>query len=109
MNNYLIPANSNRGRLILGFFRPIDLIIFGSGIGTTILLLLVLQNRMDSLMVTILVLMPVAVTGFLVIPVPNQHNVLVLLGAIYKFFFVNRQRYFWRGWCNQYGEKEDSK
>lgn len=109
MNNYLIPANANRGRLILGYFRPIDLAIFGSGTGLTLLLLLLFQGMMDDLMVTIGVLLPVAVTGFLVLPVPHQHNVLVLLTNIYKFFFVNRQRYQWRGWCSQYGEKEDNK
>lgn len=109
MNNYLIPANANRGRLILGYFRSIDLLIFGSGTGLTLLLLLVFQGLMNDLMVTIGVLLPVAVTGFLVLPVPHQHNVLVLLTNIYKFFFVNRQRYYWRGWCSQYGEKEDSK
>lgn len=109
MNNYLIPANANRGRLILGYFRPIDLAIFGSGTGLTLLLLLLFQGLMNDLMVTIGVLLPVAVTGFLVLPVPHQHNVLVLLTNIYKFFFVNRQRYYWRGWCSQYGEKEDSK
>lgn len=109
MNNYLIPANANRGRLILGYFRPIDLAIFGSGTGLTLLLLLLFQGMMDDLIVTIGVLLPVAVTGFLVLPVPHQHNVLVLLTNIYKFFFVNRQRYYWRGWCSQYGEKEDNK
>ena len=109
MNNYLIPANSNRGRLILGFFRGIDLIIFGSGIGATLFLLLIFQGMMDSLPVIIMVLAPVAVTGFLVIPVPHQHNVLVLLTAIYRFYFVNRQKYKWRGWCSLYGEKEDNK
>ena len=41
---------------------------------------------MDDLMVTIGVLLPVAITGFLVLPVPHQHNVLVLLTNIYKFF-----------------------
>lgn len=109
MNNYLIPANASRGRLILGYFRGIDLAIFGSGAGLTLLLLLLFQGMMDDLMVTIVVLLPVAITGFLVLPVPHQHNVLVLLTNIYKFFFVNRQRYYWRGWCSQYGEKEDSK
>ena len=37
--NYLIPANTKRGRLILGWFRPFDIILFGSGILVTLLLL----------------------------------------------------------------------
>lgn len=40
MNNYLIPANSKKSQLILGFFTPIDLILFGSGVGITLILLL---------------------------------------------------------------------
>ena len=52
------------------------------------------------------VIAPVAVTGFLVLPVPHQHNMLVFLTNIYEYFFVNRQRYFWKGWCNNYGEEE---
>ena len=41
-NNYLIPANSKKSQLILGFFTPLDLILFGSGCGLTVLLLIVL-------------------------------------------------------------------
>ena len=44
MNNYLIPANSKKSQLILGYFTPLDLILFGSGCGLTILLLVILQN-----------------------------------------------------------------
>ena len=99
MNDYLIPANANRGRLILGFFRKIDLIIFGSGCATTLILLLIFQGVISNTWTAIAILAPVAVTGFLVIPVPNQHNVLVVLINIYKFYFVDRRRYIWRGWC----------
>ena len=108
MNNYLIPANANRGKLILGFFRPIDAMIFGGGILATILLLLLFQGQMDDILVVIGVLSPVAVTGFLVIPVPHQHNILVLLTNIYKFYFVNQKKYYWRGWCSRYDEKEET-
>lgn len=106
-NNYLIPANANRGKLIMGLFRPIDLAIFGSGAGATLLMLVLFQNMITNTAVAIGVMLPALVTGFLVIPVPNQHNVLVLLTAIYNFYFVNRQRYYWRGWCCLHGEDED--
>ena len=43
MNGYLIPANSNRGKLIFGFFRPVDLIVFGTGIFATFILLLIFR------------------------------------------------------------------
>ncbi len=105
-NNYLIPANANRGKLIMGFFRPIDLIIFGSGAGATFLLIMLFQNNMQEMGVAILVLLPVLVTGFLVIPVPNQHNILVFIQNMYNFYFVNRQRFYWKGWCNDYGEDD---
>ncbi len=108
-NNYLIPANANRGKLIMGFFRPIDFIIFGVGAGTTLLLLLLLQNYMTNIGVAIVTILPVLVTGFLVIPVPNQHNVLVFLTNFYRFYFVNRKRYYWRGWCNKYDEETSRK
>lgn len=107
MNNFLIPANANRGKLIMGFFRPIDLIIFGSGAGASFLLIMLLQSQMQQLGIVILVMLPALITGFLVIPVPNQHNILVFLTNMYNFYFVNRQRFYWKGWCNDYGE--DSK
>ena len=108
-NNYLIPANANRGKLILGFFRPFDAILFGSGAGLTLLLLLVFQNYMSNMAIAIATMLPVLITGFLVIPVPHQHNVLVFLQNLHKFYFVNRQRYYWKGWCNKYGEEDNIK
>ncbi|MBO5375724.1 MAG: hypothetical protein J6A52_02625 [Bacilli bacterium] len=105
MNEYLIPANSNRGKLILGYFRPIDLIIFAIGMSISLILLLIFNSSMDSIPVLILILLPGFISIFLVVPIPYQHNILVLLGAIYNFYFVNRQRYYWRGWCMKYGEE----
>ncbi len=106
MNGYLIPANANRGKLIFSFFRKIDLIIFGCGAGTTLILLLVFQNLLSQTAVAIGVLLPVVLTGLLVIPIPNQHNVLVVLINIYKFFFVERRKYLWKGWCSNNVEED---
>ena len=53
-NNYLIPANTKRGKLILGWFRPFDLYLFGGGILTTIVLLAFMP--LSSTMMTILIL-----------------------------------------------------
>lgn len=108
-NNYLIPANANRGKLILGFFRGIDLAIFGTGAAITLILILAFQGMMTNWVVAVGVIAPVAVTGFLVIPIPYQHNVLVFLTNVYKYFFVDRQRYYWKGWCNKYGEETNDK
>ena len=107
MNDFLIPANANRGKLIFGFFRKIDLIIFGSGVVATLILLLVFQNSLSNTITAIAVLLPVAITGLLVIPIPNQHNVLVVLTNIYKFYFVERRKYIWRGWCSLNGKDDE--
>lgn len=106
MNGYLIPANANRGKLIFSFFRPIDLIVFGCGCFTTLILLLVFQNQINELSVALLVLAPALITGFLVLPIPNQHNVMVVIGNIYRFYFVDRRKYIWRGWCCLNGKEE---
>lgn len=107
MNEYLIPANTNRGKLIFGFFRPIDLIVFGCGVVVTFILLLIFQNDISELSVALGVLSPALITGFLVLPVPNQHNVMVVIVNIYNFFFVDRRRYVWKGWCSLDGKEDE--
>lgn len=101
MNNYLIPANSKKSQLILGFFRGIDLILFGSGVGITLILLLTIQSA--NMRVMMLILAPALITGFLVMPVPNYHNVLQFIVNLYTYF-SERRRYYWKGWCYQDGE-----
>ncbi len=101
--NYLIPANTKRGQLILGLFRPFDLILFGCGILTTIILLAVMP--LSSTLVTILVLSPAIITGFLVMPVPYYHNMLNIIVELYEFL-TNRQTYRWKGWCYKNGQKK---
>ena len=95
-NNYLIPANTKRGQLILGIFRPFDLILFGSGVFVTLILLAFLP--LQSTAVTILILSPALVTAFLVMPVPYYHNMLNIIKEIYEYL-TNRQTYRWKGWC----------
>lgn len=101
MNNYLIPANSKKSQLILGFFNAVDLILFGSGVGITLILLLTIQST--DVVVMMLILAPALITGFLVMPVPNYHNVLQFIVNVYTFF-TERRRYYWKGWCYQDGE-----
>ena len=96
MNNYLIPANSKKSQLILGFFNAVDLILFGSGVGITLILLLTIQST--DVVVMLLILAPALITGFLVMPVPNYHNVLQFIVNVYTFF-TERRRYYWKGWC----------
>ena len=103
MNNYLIPANSKKSQLILGFFTPLDLGLFGTGCGLTLLLLMLVRNA--SVVEMIIILLPALVTGFLVTPVLYYHNVLQFIINVVSFIF-NARRYYWRGWCVRY-ERED--
>lgn len=96
-NNYLIPANSKKSMLILGFFTPVDLTIFGIGCAFTLIMLLAFSSNME-LGGIILVLAPALISSFLVMPVPNYHNVLQLITNIVTFF-LGRKRFYWKGWC----------
>lgn len=42
MNSYLIPANTKKSMLIFGLFTKFDLILFGIGVGLSLILLLAL-------------------------------------------------------------------
>ena len=94
--DYLIPANTKKGRLILGWFRPFDLALFGIGVLVTVILLAFIP--LQTTIGVILALSPALITGFLVMPVPYYHNMLVVIKEAYEFF-TNRQRYRWKGWC----------
>lgn len=96
-DNYLIPANSKKSQLILGFFKLSDLILFGIGAGISLALLIFIQNANFGIM--ILILMPAIITGFLVLPVPNYHNVLQFIINVYTFYSEPRM-YVWKGWCH---------
>lgn len=96
MNQYLIAANSKRGQLIFSIFRKIDLIIAATGSVITIILFLIIQP--ESLLPAIITLLPILVCGFLVIPVPNYHNVLCVLQNIYNFYFKDKNQLVWKGW-----------
>ncbi len=48
MNGYLVPANAKRGTLILNVFKPFDLIMFGTGILVTLLLLVIVRSDNTS-------------------------------------------------------------
>lgn len=98
MRNYLIPANTKRGTLIFGLFRPIDLGIFGTGVGLSLLAILICQNMLSSTIITVLCIAPALISGILVAPVPYYHNVLNVLVEGYEFI-TTRQKLVWKGWC----------
>lgn len=94
--NFLIPANSKKSMLIFGAFTTFDLILFASGIAVTIVLLLIIAP--NSLFTAILDLLPAVICSFLVLPVPNYHNIRVIIQELYRFYTV-REKFIWKGWC----------
>ena len=102
--NYLIPANTSRGKLIFGLFREIDLIIFLSGVGVTFLLLMILP--LEDTTMAIIAVAPALMCSLLVAPIPNYHNVMTVIIECYQFF-TSQQKYVWKGWCFMYESKDD--
>ena len=94
--NFLIPANSKKSLLIFGVFDIFDLILFASGIGITILLLLLISP--SSLLGAVIDITPALVCGFLVLPIPNYRNTRILIREVYRFY-SRRERFVWKGWC----------
>ena len=105
-NQYLIPANTKRGQLIVSIFRPIDLAIFITGVSITLILLLVFVNYNAGTALMIVALFPGLVATGLVVPVANYHNVLVAIQEMMDFYSNNRN-YKWRGWCAVYESKRE--
>ena len=105
-NGYLIPANTKKSQLILGFFTPTDLIIFIVGCLVSFILILLVKTL--SLPILILIMLPALVSAFLVMPVPHYHNVLQLLTNVFNFY-TNRRQYYWRGWCMYEGWNSSNK
>lgn len=96
MGNYLIPANSKKSLMIFGLFYTFDLILFGSALGATLLLLVILP--IAEVTFAIIAIIPVCIGALLVFPIPNYHNVLtVIVNAV--VFISTRQRFIWKGWC----------
>lgn len=103
--NYLVPANSKKQGLIFGIFRGIDLIILSIGIVISFILLAIVP--VTELWGVIITILPAFVSAFLVFPIPNYHNSRVFIYEMYKFYFVNRRKYVWRGWCYKYEQSDE--
>ena len=99
--NYLIPANAKKGTLIFGMFTKFDLVLFGIGILVSVLLLISISP--ETLRAAIICLLPLFISPFLLVPIPNYHNVLTLIKEMIDFFY-GRRNYKWEGWCykNEY-------
>ncbi len=96
MNRYLIPANSKKSMMILGFLTMFDAVILGIGIAFSVAMLAFIKS--NSMWLLLLELTPGLVALLLVMPVPPYHNVMTLIGNIYRFY-TGRRQYYWKGWC----------
>ena len=96
MNVTMVPANTKKSMLIFSMLRPIDAIILGTGIGISVILLLIFSNA--GTLITLVSCIPMAISLILVMPIPNYHNTLVALQSIYRFY-NERRNYIWKGWC----------
>jgi hypothetical protein len=99
---YLIPANSKKSLLIFGIFRQVDFMIFGIGSAISLILLFAIPG--DSVSEMVIKLIPISIAGFLVMPIPFYHNILVFITEFINFF-INRRVYLWKGWCIGRGEE----
>ncbi len=102
----LIPANTKKSTLILGMYRWVpDLVILIIGISITVMFLLIFQNV--GTLVMLLMCVPMLLSVFLTLPIPNYHNMLGALQSIISFY-NGRRKYIWRGWClrNEYSKDE---
>lgn len=102
--NYIIPANTKKSQLFFGLFNGFDMILFGSGVGISLILLLALP--IEELKFAILAILPGVITLFLVFPIPNYHNVLTVIRNVITFY-TTRQEFVWKGWCVTDGEDDD--
>ena len=103
--NYLIPANTKKSQLFFGLFNTFDLILFGTGVGISLLLMVVLP--IEDIKWAILAITPGLITGFLVFPIPNYHNVLTVIKNVITFY-TSRQEFVWKGWCVTSGEETNN-
>lgn len=104
-NEYLIPANSKKSLLIFGLFNGVDLAIFLTGIGISFLLMMSLP--VSVFWVAIVAVTPGLICSFLILPIPNYHNVRTVIKNAW-IFYTTRQKYVWKGWCFEH-EKTDKK
>ena len=75
------------------------------GIGATLLMLVIISP--NTLLTAIIDLLPALICGFLVLPIPNYHNIRIVIQELYRFY-TTRQRFIWKGWCvnDEYGESK---
>lgn len=106
-NSYLVPANTKKATLIGGILRPVpDAIIAGTG--TVVSIIALMATSTVGMWATIISLLPMLVCVFLVLPIPNYHNMLCFIQSALDFY-NRRKKYIWKGWCMKYELEKDKK
>lgn len=100
---FLIPANTKRSMLIFGLFNKIDVIIFSIGVAISIVLLMSME--LSSTTEAAIAIGPGLLVCFLVIPIPNYHNMLGAIASIFRFI-MDRRKFIWKGWSFTYGKEK---
>ena len=103
--NYLVPANSKKQSLWFGFLTPTDAIIVAVGVFISFMFFIIF--RAVTFITSLLVIAPVVIAAFLVFPIPNYHNARIFFREMYRFYFVNRRKYIWKGWCYKYEQSDE--
>ena len=106
MGNYLIPANTKSGQLILNIFKKGEAIYCGVSFLVSFALIIAFQDYFSNTLVAIMCLLPAIVAAFLCIPVPYYHNIMTIIAEIYEFYTTSR-RLKWRGWCFRDGAEKE--
>ncbi len=105
--NYLVPANSKKQGLIFGLLNTVDLIILLVGVGLSFVLFLLPFIDKSKFGGAMLSVAPALIAAFLIFPIPNYHNSRIFIREMYRFYFVHRRKYIWRGWCYKYEQSDD--
>ena len=98
--NYLIPANTKDGQLILNMFKPVDLALAIIACAEILLALVIMNNSGDTepeWYTQMLAISPGIILLILVVKIPYYHNVRTLLYDIYSYY-SNQHSFKWRGW-----------
>ena len=100
---FLIPANTKRSMLIFGLFNKIDIFIFS--VGVVISLVLLMSMELSNSLEAAIAVGPGLLVCFLVIPIPNYHNMLGAIASILSFI-TDRRKFIWKGWSFTYGKEK---
>ena len=105
--NYLVPANTKKQGLIFGLLNKVDYIILAVGVGLSFGIFLLPNTVLDKggFLGAMIAIAPAFIAVFLIFPIPNYHNTLTFIKSALNFF-LERQKFVWKGWCCRDGEEE---